>query len=301
MQTHPYFGLLLALFGALLLTPDTLLMRLSGMDGFQMLAWRGTLMGVVMLFAWLMTSKNKRRDSGLLFSMTGGVVVFCHFFNAALFNLAISAAPVSIVLFAVATAPVFAALFAHFLFGEPTHRATWVTIFAVLTGITIAVLGNESGGIGMERNTAFGALAGLSVAAAIAIYLVVLRHRPHLPVLLVMGVGSILAGLTGVAVTGPGELTDGNIWPIALTGAIILPVSFGCLAIASRHTHASNVSLLILLETVFGPLWVWWGVGEMPTPPMLLGGALVIFSIAIYISTASTRSNFKSATSVEKS
>ena len=33
-------GLMLALAGALLLTPDTLLMRLSGLDGGAMLAWR---------------------------------------------------------------------------------------------------------------------------------------------------------------------------------------------------------------------------------------------------------------------
>jgi hypothetical protein len=51
MRSHPLFGLLLAVFGALVLTPDTLFMRLSGMGGFQMVAWRGLLMGSVMLCA----------------------------------------------------------------------------------------------------------------------------------------------------------------------------------------------------------------------------------------------------------
>ena len=48
-------------------------------------------------------------------------------------------------------------------------------------------------------------------------------------------------------------MTDGNVWPIVLTGAVILPLSFGSLSMASRHTHASNVSLLILLVGV----WIW--------------------------------------------
>ena len=52
---HPSaIGLSLALFGALLLTPDTLFMRLSELDGFTMLAWRGGLsgLGYILIWAW---------------------------------------------------------------------------------------------------------------------------------------------------------------------------------------------------------------------------------------------------------
>ena len=283
MRSHPLFGILLAVFGALVLTPDTLFMRLSGMAGYQMVAWRGLLMGSVMLCTWVLTSRNRRGEVALLASGAGLIVIACQYVNATLFNLAIAAAPVTIVLFAIATVPIFAAIFARIVFGEPTRPATWVTIAAVLTGIGIAVFGNEAGSLGIDLNSAFGALAGLCVAAAIAFYFVMLRHHPQLPLLLVMGTGALLAGLTGLAVTGPAAMTDGNVWPIVLTGAVILPLSFGSLSIASRHTHASNVSLLILLETVFGPLWVWWGIGEAPTPAMLVGGVIVISSLAIYL------------------
>ncbi|HKK84489.1 MAG TPA: EamA/RhaT family transporter, partial [Roseovarius sp.] len=67
------------------------------------------------------------------------------------------------------------------------------------------------------------------------------------------------------------------------TGIIVLPVSFFLLSLASRYTHASNVSLLMLLETVLGPLWVWLGVGEAPTPMMLTGGTIVVVSLGLYI------------------
>jgi drug/metabolite transporter (DMT)-like permease len=40
---------------------------------------------------------------------------------------------------------------------------------------------------------------------------------------------------------------------------------------------------LLLLETVLGPLWVWIGVGEAPTPMMLVGGVIVVGSLAIYL------------------
>ena len=61
--------------------------------------------------------------------------------------------------------------------------------------------------------------------------------------------------------------------------------SFFSLSSASRYTQAANVSLLMLLETVLGPLWVWLGLGEAPTPRMLAGGAIVIVSLALYILT----------------
>ena len=83
--------------------------------------------------------------------------------------------------------------------------------------------------------------------------------------------------------TGPVAMFNGQIWAIFITGAVILPASFFCLSLASRYTHASNVSLLMLLETVLAPIWVWWGVGEAPTTNMIIGGAVVIGSLGAYL------------------
>ncbi len=289
MRSRPFFGLLLALFGALVLTPDTLFMRLSGMAGFQMVAWRGLLMGSIMFCAWALTSRNRYGDIALVLSGAGLIVIGCQFANTTLFNLAIAVAPVAIVLFAVATVPIFSAVFSRVLFGEPTVPATWIAIVAVLSGIGIAVFGKEEGSIGMDLNSALGAVAGLCVAAAMALYFVMLRHHPRLPLLLVMAVGVSLAGINGLVITGPGAMTDGTVWPMIVTGTVIVPLAFASLSLASRHTHASNVSLLVLLETVFGPLWVWWGVGEAPSAMMLSGGAIVIASLAIYLYATGSR------------
>lgn len=78
-------------------------------------------------------------------------------------------------------------------------------------------------------------------------------------------------------------MPQGEIWAITVSGAILLPVSFFAISLANRYTHPSNVSLLLLLETVLGPAWVWYGVGERPTPQMILGGAIVILSLAAYL------------------
>ncbi|SHL54061.1 EamA-like transporter family protein [Roseovarius marisflavi] len=283
MTRHPLFGLALAMFGALTLTPDALFMRLSEMGGYQMVAWRGLLMGTVMLVLWALTSQTRRRDLAVLASGYGALILVCQYLNATLFSLGIAHAPVSIVLFSVATVPVFAALFARLIIKEPTRPATWVTIAVVMAGIALAVFGGEGARVGLDRAALLGALAGLGVAMVLAMNFVILRAQPQIPILLVIGLGALIAGATGATITGSGAMMQGQVWAIAICGLVILPVSFFSLSLASRYTHASNVSLMLLLETVLGPLWVWLGIGEAPTPLMLLGGAVVVVSLAIYL------------------
>ncbi|SFA73418.1 Triose-phosphate Transporter family protein [Poseidonocella pacifica] len=286
MSHHPRFGLLLALFGALVLTPDTLLMRLSDMSGAQMIAWRGLSLGSVMLVLWVTTSRAHRREIGTLRQRATYQVVICQYLNAILFSLAIAVAPVAVVLVSIATAPVFAAVIGRVLYGDPAGRATWIAMTVVLAGIAIAVFGEDHGGSAFGAGTLLGALAGLSVAGVLAFNFTLLRHNSDIPLPLVIGIGSLLSGMTGLFIVGPAGMGDGHILPILLAGAVIAPLAFGTLSLASRHTHAANVSLLMLLETVLGPLVVWWGVGEAPGPWMLIGGGIVVGSLAVYMARA---------------
>lgn len=283
MLDRRLYGVLLAGFGVLVLTPDALFMRLSGMSGFQMVAWRGLLMGGGMLGAWLLVSRERRRDLALLCSGSGVAVAVCQILNVNLFALGIGNAPVSMVLFGLASVPVCSALLSRILLGEPTRPATWAAIAAVLTGIGIAVLGGKAGQFSLNLEALTGAMAGLGVAVVLALNFVLLRARPDLPVLLLIGSGAGAGGVIGLLATGPAQMGQGAVWAIAICGALILPVSFFCMSQAARHTQASNVSLLLLLETVLGPLWVWLGVGEAPTPAMLTGGVIVVGSLALYL------------------
>lgn len=272
-------GVALALFGVLVLTPDALLMRLSGMDGAQMLGWRSTTMGLVLIVAWLFSRMGHwRADAALVFSGAGLAIAASQGVNGALFTLGIVNAPVTLVLLGVATVPIFAALFAWVLMGEPTGRATRITIGCVLVGIALSMADNT------EAVDAMGIVYGLGVAICLSLSFVLIRRHGAVPILPSVGLGALGAGLVGAVVAGPeGMMEDAVLWPILVTGAVVLPVSFYCLSLASRFTAAANVSLVLLLETVLGPLWVWWGIGEAPTPMMVVGGAIVVGSLAVYL------------------
>ncbi|QFT96706.1 EamA-like transporter family protein [Roseovarius sp. THAF8] len=277
-------GVLLALVGTVVLTPDAMLMRLSGMEGIQMTGWRGLFMGTMMLLAWAVTSRDRGGDMARLRSGPGAMIVVAQVLNSMLFCMGIASAPAAVVLMGVAAVPVFSALLSRVVTGETTSALTWAAIAAVMAGIGIALLGGGHGDVALNWAAVTGAGFGLGVAFVLALNFVTVRASPDLPILLAIGVGAWIAGGIGWSVTGVEAMFQGRVWAMAITGGVVLPVSFFMLSLAARHTLAANVSLLMLLETVLGPLWVWIGVGERPTAAMLVGGAIVVGSLTVYLS-----------------
>ena len=67
---------------------------------------------------------------------------------------------------------------------------------------------------------------------------------------------------------------------LAVMGLIVLPLGFGLITLGPRYLPAPEVSLLLLLEAILGPFWVWLVVGENPGATVLVGGAIVIMTLA---------------------
>ena len=278
-------GLMLALAGALLLTPDTLLMRLSGLDGGAMLAWRACLAGLVFLSIGLIARfKEEKGNRARVSSFGFWSLVICQIGNASFFAFGIALAPVAVVLMAVATVPVIAALLGYFLLGELADRCVWATIVLVFSGILMSVAGDIERGMNIDFKTLLGACCGLAVAISLAFNFVIIRKNKTVPFELAIGLGALIAGCTAFYLwPAAWQVRGASLIYISVTGLIILPVSFFLLSKASRLTSAANVSMIMLLETVLGPLWVWLGIKETPNSLTLLGGVLVVGALGFFL------------------
>lgn len=278
-------GLMLALAGALLLTPDTLLMRLSGLDGGAMLAWRACLAGLVFLSIGLIARfKEEKENRARVASFGFWSLVICQIGNASFFAFGIALAPVAVVLLAVATVPVIAALLGYFLLGELADRRVWATIVLVFSGILMSVAGDIERGMNIDFETLLGACCGLAVAISLAFNFVIIRKNKTVPFELAIGLGALIAGCTAFYLwPAAWQVRGASLIYISVTGLIILPVSFFLLSKASRLTSAANVSMIMLLETVLGPLWVWLGIKETPNSLTLLGGVLVVGALGFFL------------------
>ena len=102
--------------------------------------------------------------------------------------------------------------------------------------------------------------------------------RDMVPALLI---GAALSALICLPFAIPFQATLADMGWLALLGMVQLAIPCSLAVVASRVLHAPELSLLALLEIIFGILLTWWGAGEIPGPNVAIGGALVIVALAL--------------------
>src|SRR3546814_9023426 len=159
-------GLLLTTLGVLMLTPDSLLVRLIDAEPFGLLVWRGLLqaLGIVAILALLHRS-GPHPSVGAAFRAVGrpGLLLAAVFSGSTLFFiLALSLTTVADVLVIIAAAPLTAAVFGWIFLGEGVPLRTWVAIALTLAGIAFLV--SEDLGRSEEHTSELQSLMRISYA-----------------------------------------------------------------------------------------------------------------------------------------
>ena len=278
------YGSFLAIIGVLILTPDTMVMRFSNLDKWTLMGWRGVLMGITLLFIWILFLKSEtKKELNSLFSLHGIVFIIAFAINSIFFTLGILETSVMVVLTAVATMPVFAAVFSNLIMKEFQGLIGWLTIIVAMIGVFI-VVSDGNNAVGHPEGSVFlGALWGTLTALGLALIFTMSRKYPNLGVVPAGAIGAIISGIVGFTLSAEGSIFNAPIWTIISMGIIILPLSFTFLFIAPRYTTSAIVSLVMLLEMVIGPFWVWIGIGERPSIIMISGALLVLIVITFHI------------------
>ena len=284
-------GIFLALLGALILTPDTLLMRLSELSGGQMVAWRATQAGsiffIIGLFPFILSRSGVKPK---IWRKSFVALVFVQMANVFCFAYGIYLAPVAIVLIAVATVPVFSIILGAVVLKEAVDMRTWAIVVIVFFGVTLSVIGDINSYDIFNLSSILGGLCGLVVAFSLACNFVIIRKDKEVAFPLALGTGGILCGLLAFYFwPSASEINLKGMFYISITGLLILPLSFILLSRASRMTPASNVSIIMLLETILGPLWVWTFTNERPQFLTIIGGIIVILALIYFFSNKRTQ------------
>ena len=277
-------GTLLALTGILVLTPDTLVIRLSELERWTLMGWRGVLMGITSFAIWwILFSRQPSRDLQTVMSWQGLLVVATFSLNSVTFTLGIVETSASVVLTAVATIPIFAAILSAFLLQERQGWRGWAAILAAMTGVGIVVADGNNATGQPDGSVLLGAFYGVLTAIGLAVTFTFARKYPWLAILPAAAFGAFISGLFGLSLAEQDKIFDVPWWSVLTMGLVLLPVSFTCLNLAPRYTSAAVVSLIMLLEMVIGPFWVWLGIGERPSAFMMGGTLIVLAALSFYI------------------
>jgi len=265
---------LLAATGVLILSVDSLLVRLAAVDGFTILFWRGLLMALSLTVAAWSRDPHGGGLKGLGSPLTW-LIGLCFTGSTAAFVLSILLTRVANTVVIVSSAPLFAAFFSAWFLRERVPPRTWLAIAGACSGVLIVAW----------HSLGAGRLAGDFLALANALLtgtsMTLFRSHQRVSRSLVLAASGLLLALLVLPWARPWVPIE-NMVVLGIMGLVQMPLSLVLITDATRHLPAAEVSLFLLLETLLAPLWAWLALGESVPTSTLAGGALIVSSLVLH-------------------
>ena len=269
-------GYILLLFGGFCLSWGGFIVRsFQEANVWQILFLRSLFFIIALILFLSLTYKNKVlkviKDSGAP-GVLGGFVMS---FSFVAFIIAMNNTTVANVVFIISTQTMFLAIFGFFYLKEKVSLIGSSSIFLAMSGILIMV------GDSISTGSLFGNLVALVIPINFAIYVMIIRKNSNLDMVPAMLYSGIFSLIYGAILSKSFEFTSHDLFMGFLLGVPQLALGFICITIGSRTTASATVGLLMLMETLCGPLWVWLFLNEMPPISVFLGGAVIISAIIL--------------------
>ena len=248
-------------------------------SGFQILFYRSmSLSLVVIIFACIITKSNpktfmKRLDRydllmGIFLSLAFATYVFSMLYTS-----------VASTLFILGITPFLAAIIAWYYLKEKPKIIVWITMIVATTGVFLMVSD------GMVFGKTFGNILAFFSALLFAMTLVVARYSKKENVLggtFLGGAFACLIGLIASLLLNHGLLISSYDMSLSLfMGAFTIGLGITLVTTGTPFVPAAEVSLLVLIESVLGPIWVWIFLSEAMTTFELVGGILIFAALII--------------------
>jgi drug/metabolite transporter (DMT)-like permease len=247
--------------------------QLESARGFEVTFWRSAFNLLALgLYLGLKRGRVVRRqilEGGKALWLSG--LMWCVMFTC--FMLALTLTTAANVLITMSVAPLITAVLAHFMLGHTVARRTWVAI--ALAGAGIAWM--YSAGFDGNPKQLIGTAVAMCVPLAGAInWNLSQRAGNSIDLVPAVLIGAALSSMLTLPLSWPLQTSLHDVAWLALLGVFQLAIPCILAVRAARVLPAPEMSLLALLESVFGIAWVWLATDEKPTVAVVLGGALVL-------------------------
>jgi len=269
-------GMLLAFTGIMFITPDSLLIRLANIDSWNLIFYRGFIPFLTILIGLLFIYKSNLFKKILDNGWHGLVYILSFSMISILFVISIENTNVANTLIMIALAPMLSAIISLIFLKENPDQKTWVAI--IIT--TLAVIYIFYGAI--DTGDFLGNFLGLIVATGLAVNAVVIRSAKKISLVPSAMFGKLVVALFSLIFVDQLKLENNDLFIIPLMCIVCIAIPFVCVTLAPRYITAPEVNLFFLLETIFGPLWVWLVIREQPSIETIMGGSIIILTIAVH-------------------
>ncbi len=269
-------GSLMAFVAVMFITPDSLFIRLSNVETWSLVFYRGIIPFVLVFIGMLLIYRlkffNLLRSNGYY----GFAYVLTFSITNIAFVVSIQNTNVANTLIMIATAPMLSAILGLFFLKENPDKKTWVAIF--ITFFAALYIFYDS----IKLGNFFGDILGFVAAMGLAVGAVIIRSAKKLNLVPSAVVGKLIIALFAMLFVKDYSLNNNDIYIVPLMCVMCVAIPFVLVTIAPRFITAAEVNLFFLLETIIGPIWVWLIIKEQPTPETIVGGAIIVLTIATH-------------------
>jgi len=269
-------GSLMAFVAVMFITPDSLFIRLSNVDTWGLVFYRGIIPFFTVLLGMLLIYKLSFFK--ILFNSGYHGLIYIGTFSLTniTFVVSIQNTNVANTLVMIATAPMLSAILGAIFLKEPPDKKTWTSI--VITFLAIIYIFFDS----LKLGNFYGDILGFVTALGLAIGAVVIRSAKTKNLVPAAVVGKLFVATFALFFIESFALMNNDIFIVPLMCILCVAIPFVLVTIAPRFIPAAEVNLFFLLETIIGPVWVWLIIKEQPSVETLQGGAIIIATIAIH-------------------
>lgn len=279
-MTRHLKGLLMSVFAVVILSPDSVLIRLveeasPEVDSWTVLFWRGLLYAVGVSLLVFMKFGSKTIAEFKNIGKGGLVIGFFSGISTGTFVFAIVYTSIANALVIISTGPIMIAIVAWFLLKEKSSVITWTSMIIVFIGIYIVMSGSFGG------KNLVGDFFALITAVMMGFTFTLTRKYKHINMVPVNAIGGLIAALIAFVMANQISVPAEVVGYIIAMGAI-LSISFSLITIAPRYMPAAEVGMIMPLETVLGSLIAWYFISEVPSTNAIIGGTIVIVTLFLH-------------------
>ena len=257
----------LLMVAAVLLSSSGLLVKIITWQPLSILSGRSLLAAIVF---WIFLRRPRLRWTPVqIVGALGYVLAQLFFIMATKLTTAANA------IFLQYTLPIYVMVFGYWFLGEKPQRADWIALIVIFSGLFLFFVDH------LDFNGLTGNLLGICSGMAMAVLMLCMRKQKD---------GSpadtiLLGNFMGIVIGLPSLLHENyslfSIGVISYLGIFQIGLSFVLYSIAIRHVQVLESTLILTLEPILNPLWVFLVIHETPGPMACIGGLLVIGAVTV--------------------
>jgi len=274
-MTNTSKGLLVTSSGVLIMSLESLFIKLTTISPITFSFY----LGIFMFFSMSVTLIFKQRD--VLKEVTKisfPILLLCSILMGSsniFFISAIMSTTVANVVIIFGTSALFSSFFAYLFYKQKISKNIYYASFFMFIGLIIIF--NDKLGLGNLTGNIYALLCTMTFSLS---FVLLAKHTKISRVALTAVTGIYLSVITFIlADTIRIDLYTFGV--IAIMGLLITPISRVLIGNGTKFISASEVSLLMIIETIMAPIWVWLFLNEIPSSNTFIGGTVILLTLIV--------------------